>query len=114
MAFSHILIFLFVGILLALGDFLMKYWSEKNGDFFQTHAVWYYFAIVLYVVGLSIYGYRLRFVDFAAASYSILLFNMIVVAIAGYAFFGDKLSLLELAGIILGILSVAAFSLSKV
>ncbi len=114
MSFTQVLIFLTVGILLALGDFFMKYWSEKNGNFFQSHAMWYYGAVLLYVVGLSIYGYRLRFVDFAAASYAILIFNMIVVAIAGYAFFGDRLSILEFAGIILGILSVVAFSVSKI
>jgi multidrug transporter EmrE-like cation transporter len=114
MAFSQVLIFLTIGVLLAFGDFSMKYWSGKDGNFFGLHAIWYYTAIFLYIVGLSIYGYRLRFVDFAAASYGILLFNMIVVAIAGYTFFGDRMSLLEFAGILLGLSSIVAFSLSRV
>lgn len=109
MSLINVFILLCVGVILAGGDFAMKAWSNGYGK----HIFWYVFAIALYVIGLSIYGYMLRYADFAAASYSILLFNMIFVAIAGYLYFGDTLSHYELIGIILGITSIALFSLSK-
>jgi drug/metabolite transporter (DMT)-like permease len=105
----NVCILLCVGLLLAGGDFAMKTWSSGH----ESRMAWYVFAILLYVGGLSVYGYMLRSVDFAAASYSILIFNMIFVAVAGYIYFDDTLSYFELAGIILGITSVAMFTLSK-
>ncbi|MFZ2187296.1 MAG: hypothetical protein WAV46_01555 [Candidatus Moraniibacteriota bacterium] len=111
MSFYQIIILCSVGGMLAAGDFFMKSWAE-NHPYFQQNFVWYAFAITMYVVGMSIYGYTLRSADFASASYSILLFNMIFVAIAGYAYFGDTLSVLEIAAIVLGISSVALFALS--
>ncbi|MDO8565735.1 MAG: hypothetical protein Q7S04_00935 [Candidatus Moranbacteria bacterium] len=109
MSLINVLILVCVGAVLTGGDFAMKAWS--NGQTSQIS--WYVFAILLYVVGLSAYGYILRSADFAAASYSILLFNMIFVALAGYLYFDDALSYYELAGIVLGITSVAMFTLSN-
>lgn len=109
MSFVNVLILLCVGGALAGGDFAMKAWS--NG--YSKYIFWYVLAIALYVVGLSVYGYMLRYADFAAVSYSMLLFNMIFVALAGYLYFGDVLSYYEITGIILGIASITMFSLSK-
>lgn len=109
MSLINVFILLGVGMILTGGDFAMKAWSNGQG----SHISWYVFAIFLYVVGLSAYGYILRSADFAAASYSILLFNMIFVALAGYLYFDDALSYYELAGIVLGITSVAMFTLSR-
>jgi multidrug transporter EmrE-like cation transporter len=98
-----------VGIFLAGGDFAMKTWSSSE----QGKSIWYIFAILLYVVGLTAYGYTLKSVDFAAATYAILIFNMLFVAVVGYTYFNDTLSIFELAGIVFGITSIAFFSFSK-
>lgn len=111
MTLYQVIILCSVGGILAAGDFFMKSWSE-NHPFFQYNYIWYILAILLYVIGLTIYGFTLRSADFAAASYGILLFNMIFVAIAGYTYFEDTLSILEIVAIILGISSVALFALS--
>lgn len=105
-------ILILVGALLAFGDFAMKSWVESGN--LRTNIAWYVFAIVVYVIGLSFYGYTLKSVDFAAASYAILLFNMIFVAVVGYTYFGDTLSAYEFVGIILGIAAVTLFAFSRV
>ncbi|MEP7162744.1 MAG: hypothetical protein ABI747_03200 [Candidatus Moraniibacteriota bacterium] len=102
-----------VGIALALGDILMKEWSTGQSASLLSHHAWYVAAILVYAIALSVYGFMLRRADFAAASYSILIFNMIVVALVGYIFFPDRLSLVELAGIFLGIGSIACFTISR-
>ncbi len=113
MSITSVLIFFILGIMLALGDISMKLWVTKhNGNLFQN-MWWYVTAIALYIVALSVYGYMLKYVDFAAASFSIIIFNLVVVAIVGYFFLGDTLSLLELGGILCGLASVFLFTLSS-
>lgn len=112
MSFYQVVTLCVVGGLLAAGDFFMKSWAEHHSHF-QSTTTWYLLAMVLYITGLSIYGYTLRSVDFAAASYGILLFNMIFVAVVGYAYFGDTLSITEGIAILLGISSVVFFMISS-
>ena len=113
MPFYAVVILFAVGVMLAVGDIFMKLWVSKNGGNLTTNIWWYIGGMLLYIISLSLYAYMLKKVDFAAASYAILLFNMIVIAIAGYFYLGDNLSMLELGGIICGIASVTLFALSN-
>jgi drug/metabolite transporter (DMT)-like permease len=112
MPFFSILLLIGVGLLLAVGDFLMKEWAERSGAGFQL-STWFFSAIVCYIIGLTFYAVELKKVDFAAASYFILLFNMIFVASIGYIFFQDHASRLEILGICFGLLAVLCFSFSR-
>lgn len=99
------LIILFIGgIVLTAGDILFKFWVEKNGSYF-SHL--YIVGILLYLIGsmflVQSYKYDMNIV---AAGIIQVLFNTIILVLVTYFYFHEDLTSLQVAGVILGIISI--------
>lgn len=95
------------GIVLTVGDVVMKSWVENE-------------KISLYIVGLGIYLLGLMFLvqsfkyeNIAEASIAMVVGNVITLTILSYFYFNEKISLLGLLGILLGIASFAILEFSS-
>lgn len=99
------LIILFVGgLVLTAGDILFKFWVEKSGAYF-SHL--YIVGILLYLIGsmflVQSYKYDMNIV---AAGIIQVLFNTIILVLVSYFYFHENLTALQVAGVVLGIISI--------
>lgn len=99
------LIILFIGgIILTLGDIIFKFWVEKSGTYLSSM---YILGIFLYLLGsmflVESYKYDMNIV---AAGIIQVLFNTIILVLVSYFYFHENLTLLQVAGVILGIISI--------
>lgn len=100
------LIILFIwGSILTVGDIVMKKWVESNQ--FTTFLL----GLWIYVIGLICMAYTFKFKNIAVASMIFIIFNIVTLLIVSTLYFQEKLSLYQLIGIALGILSVCFLEL---
>jgi multidrug transporter EmrE-like cation transporter len=93
------------GIVLTIGDLLMKNWVEGNGSY------WYVIGLFVYMIGLNFLSYSFKYKNIAVASVIFTLFNVIILALVSWLFYKEKLSGMQLLGIILGLTSVVILEL---
>lgn len=99
------LIILFIGgLILTAGDVLFKFWVEKNGAYLSNL---YVVGILLYLVGsmflVQSYKYDMNIVS---AGIIQVLFNTIILVLVSYFYFNENLTLLQVIGVILGVVSI--------
>jgi multidrug transporter EmrE-like cation transporter len=107
---SPLLLLFFGGLLLTIGDLLMKQWIKvTNGS--SLLSMPYLLGMVAYVAGLTFYAYTLRSKHIAIATVILILFNLITLLIVDHFFFGERYSMLHLAGIAIGMVAVLLLEL---
>jgi multidrug transporter EmrE-like cation transporter len=100
MNYYPILILAIGGIILTAGDVVMKKWVNTNSNIF------YIIGIAVWIIGLLFLAESFKFKNIAVASLIFNIFNIITLAAVSWLYFKEKLSGLEMAGILLGILAI--------
>jgi multidrug transporter EmrE-like cation transporter len=88
------------GIVLTLGDLIMKNWVESNKG--------YVFALglVVWLIGLICLGFSFRYKNIAVASLIFVLFNVFSLLLFSYFYFKEGLSTYQIIGTVLGIIAI--------
>ena len=96
-----ILLTLLGGIILTVGDIVMKKWIINNN--------WYIFisGLLIWLLGNSFLALSFKYTNIAIASLWLVLFNIITLLFVSYFYFGEKLSTIQIIGIILGLVAAA-------
>ena len=89
------LILLIGGVFLTLGDVIYKYWAGHE------HLSLYLIGLALYLVGLVFLVESYKFQNIEVSSALIVLFNIAMLTLVGWAYFHEKIGLFEIAGLLL-------------
>lgn len=101
------LILLFIGgIILTIGDIIMKKWIQTESYSF------YIWGLVIYLAGLNFLAQSFKYKNIAVASVIFVLFNVITLSIVSWLYFKEPLSLYEIVGITLGVISIVFLELA--
>lgn len=96
------------GVILTAGDVIFKHWVEKGGT---MYSVLYIVGILLYLVGsmflVASYKYNMNIVEAGVIQG---LFNTIILVFFTYFYFKEPLSLSQIVGILLGVVSIYLIS----
>ena len=95
-----ILLTLVGGLVLTTGDILMKKWVVINNYYFFSS------GLFIYLIGLCFLAFSFRYENIAVASILLVLFNVISLSLVSYFYFGEKLNLVQIFAIILGLVAV--------
>ncbi len=91
------------GLILTLGDLIFKNWVEKGALYSASYVI----GILLYLLGsmalVESYKYDINIV---AAGIIQVLFNTIILVIFTYFYFNEPLTLSQIVGILLGVISI--------
>jgi multidrug transporter EmrE-like cation transporter len=88
------------GLILTVGDIVMKEWVVTNKSYF------YVIGMVIYLVGMLFLAQSFKYKNIAVASVIFVLFNVITLSIVSWFYFNEKLSSLEMAGMVMGLVSI--------
>lgn len=83
-----------------VGDILFKKWAITNKNTLLLIGLLFYFA------GTAFWALSLKYEFLSKAIIVFTIFNLIIVILAGTIIFGEKLSVLNKTGILLGIISI--------
>ena len=89
------------------GDIVFKYWTENE------KITLYGFGPVLYLVGLMFLVQSFKHENIAVASTMLVIFNIISLAVASWLMFHEKLSLVQLVGVLFAIIAIVLLELGK-
>lgn len=102
------LFLLFVGgIILTVGDIVSKVWVEKGNMWF------YWIGLTIYMIGMNFLMQSFKFKNIAVASMIFVLFNIITLSLISWFYFKEKLSVIEIIGICLGLASVIILEIKE-
>jgi len=102
------LLLLFIGgIILTIGDIVMKKWVGSHS--FYT----YILGLGIYLVGLNFLAQSFRYKNIAVASVIFVIFNVAILSFVSWFYFREKLSVLQLAGIAMGIASIVILEMAQ-
>jgi multidrug transporter EmrE-like cation transporter len=101
-----IILLLIGGIILTVGDILMKKWVTTNSYIF------YFIGLAVYLVGLNFLAQSFKFKNIAVASVIFVIFNVVTLSLVSWIYFKETLSPLQIVGICLGIASVIILELA--
>jgi drug/metabolite transporter (DMT)-like permease len=87
-------------LLWTIGDIFIKYWltNQKPSFFIIGIAIW--------TIGLLFLAYSFRFKNMAVASTMMVILNSIFLIFVSWLFFKEQISLIQLLGIILGLIGL--------
>lgn len=88
------------GISLTIGDLIMKKWIANGG------LIIYVLGLVVYLVGMIFLSQSFRFKNIAVASMLLVIFNVVCLVIVSWIFYHEKLTWIQIVGILIGMLSV--------
>lgn len=101
------LIILFVGgIILTIGDIVMKKWVSTS------HFSYYMIGLFIYLIGLNFLAFSFKYKNIAVASVIFVLFNVITLSIVSWLYFKETLNTMQLIGIVVGLIAVVMLELS--
>jgi multidrug transporter EmrE-like cation transporter len=101
------IILLFIGgVILTLGDILMKKWVVTNKYLF------YFIGLAVYLVGLNFLAQSFKFKNIAVASVIFVIFNVVTLSLVSWFYFKETLSFTQIIGITLGIASIVVLELA--
>lgn len=87
----------FGGIALTIGDLIFKFWVEKSLPYFSVP---YVGGLILYIIGLLFLVESFKTENIAVASAIFVLINIITLAIFSWFYFGDRITFLQLVGLL--------------
>ena len=95
------------GLILTVGDLFMKEWVITN------KTVIYIGGMIFYIIGLNFLAFSFKYKNIAVASVIFVLINIITLLIFSYFYFHEKLTGLEVFGIVLGIAAIIMLELAE-
>ncbi len=102
------IVLLFIGsIVLTAGDLVMKKWVVTNSGFL------YFAGLSIYLLGLVFLVETFKYKNVAVASTIFVIFNVIILALVSWVYYKETLSIMQIAGIIMGIFSVVLLEMSQ-
>lgn len=101
---SLLLIFI-GGIVLTVGDLVMKKWVGNSSPFL------YGLGLTIYLIGMVFLSQSFKFKNIAVASLMLVLFNIVTLLVVSWFFYQEKLSLLQMIGIAFGLISIVILEL---
>ena len=95
------------GIILTVGDIMMKKWVVSNS--------WIVYAVgmIFWIIGLNFLAYSFKFKNIAVASVIFVLFNIVTLLIFSYFYFKEGMSTFEILGMVLGIAAIIFLELGE-
>ncbi len=96
-----LLLLFFGGVILTAGDIVAKQWviSNKNYLFFAV--------LFLYLIGLIFLIFSFKYKNIAIASLMFVIFNITTLTIFSWFYFNERLTTVEMVGIVLGLVAVS-------
>ncbi len=88
------------GVILTLGDILMKKWVNTSSVYF------YLIGLLVYLIGLNFLAVSFRYKNIAVASTILVVFNVITLSIVSWFYFRETLTTYQIIGILLGLSSI--------
>lgn len=93
-------------IVATIGDILLKKWII-------TKSTWrYIFGILMYLIGANFLAQSFRYKNIAVASIIYVVINIIILSVVSWLYFKETLNTLQIAGIVLGLVSVIVLELA--
>jgi multidrug transporter EmrE-like cation transporter len=93
------------GVVLTVGDIIMKKWVTNGSH------VFYFLGLAVYLVGLNFLAQSYHFRNIAGASTAMTIVNVILLLGFSYFYFKEPLSPLQLIGVALGIIAIVFLEL---
>jgi len=112
MAYQVILLLLIGGVSLTAGDITAKKWMQLSGGNFSISLHWYLLSLFFYAIGVTLFALSLKHKSLAIATIILVFFNLLTVAIIGHYYFDEKLSALQIVGIMIGFASVVLLEIA--
>jgi multidrug transporter EmrE-like cation transporter len=95
------------GLIVTIGDLFMKEWITTNRS-------WIYAGgMIFYLIGMNFLAFSFKYKNIAVASVIFILINVITLIVFSYFYFHEKLSGLEIGGILLGIAAIVMLELAE-
>jgi len=94
------------GLIVTAGDLFMKEWVITNKPYI------YLIGMVVYLAGMNFLAFSFKYKNIAVASVIFILINVISLLVFSYFYFHEKLSGLEITGILLGIVAIIMLELA--
>ena len=88
------------GVILTVGDVVMKKWVGGGGR------IYYIIGLVVYLVALNFLAQSYKFRNIAGASTTMTVINAILLIIVSYIYFKEPLNPLQIIGIALGFTAI--------
>jgi multidrug transporter EmrE-like cation transporter len=96
------------GVILTIGDIILKEWVVKSYNTF------YIAGLFLYFISMNLLAQSYKYEDIAVASVAMVIFNVVTLTIVGYFVFHENITVYEVSGIVLGIISITLLEFGKV
>ena len=93
------------GTVLTIGDLVMKKWVGNSSPLL------YVVGLIFYLIGMVFLSQSFKLKNIAVASLMMVLFNIFTLLIACWFFYQEKLSVVQMIGIFLGLVSVVILEL---
>lgn len=102
-------IFLLVtgGIVLTVGDVMFKLWAESPNPALYTA------GLLVYLFGLTFLAQSFKYENIAVASALFVIFNILSLLLVSWIYFDEKISLLQMIGLLLAIASILLLEIGK-
>jgi multidrug transporter EmrE-like cation transporter len=107
----HLILLAIGGTLLTLGDIVFKTWATANAPYLSYQ---YILGLALYIAGLLCLIETFRTQNIAVATAVFVLINIATLALVSWFWFGEKLSLLQVAGLVCAAAAVLLLELGVV
>ena len=98
------------GSALTVGDIIFKYWVERSLPYLS---ITYLGGFALYIVGLIFLIESFKTENIAVASAIFVLINIATLALVSWLYFGDKISSLQIVGLLLACTAIVILELGK-
>lgn len=95
------------GIILTVGDIVLKKWVTTSYNLF------YFLGIFLYFISMNFLAQSYKYEDVAIASMMMIIFNITTLTLVGYFVFKENITVYEIAGIFLGMISLFLLEFGK-
>lgn len=95
------------GVILTIGDIILKKWVTTSYNLF------YIIGILLYFISMNFLAQSYKYEDVAIASMMMIIFNITTLTLVGYFVFKENITVYELAGIFLGMVSLFLLEFGK-
>lgn len=101
--------FVLIGFGMVTGDFFMKLWSNYGYQLHGKALIFYFSAILTYIISLTYYGKQLHNTNFSIATTLPIIINILFVALITIFYYKEPLSINALIGTALALIAVLFF-----
>ena len=108
MHYTPLVLVITAGLILTVGDIVLKEWVVKSYNTF------YIAGLLLYFISMNLLAQSYKYEDIAVASMVMVVFNVVTLTLVGYFIFHENITAYELTGIFLGIVSVGLLEFGKI